>query len=368
MVSLKDVVVATGASTDGSLLAAANALGLTPPISLLELSSESLAQKPFLPLLILEDGVGDFRVDQLRVYFQTTSHMDGEPQPLFSADALKTEIANNFPKFFNGRGTDHDDAMSRNIAEVGFRNDKKFNDEVTMQFRLDMNTLFGTVDIFDHHDDWVGFVQDDAGVFSVQTLERRFRTEEIDSFLEENIENIFELFPALSLSGIAGEATQAAAKLLAERLNRMHFLAGRRSWSVRHMLRAENPLISGAFTDIFFFETATIDRFSSIFSRLIGALGGAAFGNVDKQTIVTWSVLLENFVKHHRSVGVANFNFAIPGQDFELPEVSPFPHDFQNRNGPVFFNQQSFSTQTSMMNMPWVQKMLTNHSALSSQL
>ncbi len=374
MLSMTEIMKSMGAPAGGSLLALASELGLTPPFSLRDVGAQSTDRLPFSPLLILEDGLGDFRADQLRVYFKATSHQDGTLQPVFSADALKSEIASNFDKFFNGSGTDHDSAMSRNIAEVGFREDKEFNDQVSMQFRVDMNVFFGTIDVFDHHDDWVGFVQDDPGVFAVQTLERRFRSNDIDGFVEEGIGTIFDVLggpvfeqiPDLLTTALTGEV---AMRIVAHKINRMHFLAGRRSWTVRHMMRVENPLLgSGFFTDIFFFETAAVDRFSSVFSIIIGSLGDAALGNVDRQTILTWSTLLKNFVQHHRALGVANFDFAVPGQDFDIPEVPHFPHDFQERDGPVFINQQSFSNQNLMVNMPWVKAMLPIHPALESQL
>ena len=354
MLSLLEALLVRGGSGN-SVRELMDILERDLPVSLRDLIKEAVTPPGrFRPLLLEQDGTGSYRVDQIRVYFEHQWSPDDVLLPQTSPDRMKTDLKVNFPFYFNGDQNEPDHRLTKNIAHVRFRSDKEFKDEPTMQFVLDAIAAFGKIDVPDVHDDWVGFVHEDSRSLAVQTLRRNFENE-LDAEFQSFFDNL----------AIVGGLAFSMAGFLAVSLNRSHFLAGRRSWAFGRVRQSENPVsVNTEITDTYFFEAATIDRFSSAFTRLADVMGDLALGDVDASTRQTWSILLQNFVRSKMQTNGQFTRFSGPGPD-DL--VSP---NFQlvTVDGRVHINQQDFDNRDDMLAQQWVQDMLSIHPGIAAQL
>lgn len=309
-----------------SLRSSLLANGFTLPISLLEVFKSQSANTQsvgdwldvfnavdkFTPLPFDSAGVGDVRLDRFRVYFRPDDAAG------FDISGEVSQFKTNFPTTFNGEFSGPSIDNPAHVQHQGV----EFNGEGTLQFVFDTPGP-------NFHDDWVGFIEQDSTSFTVQTLRRNFHT-------------VFD-------DGAP----------LPDSINRLHFLAGRRSWRIGRALdmsgpefAAANPVPTITFgpdpASFFVLETASLTRFSHLAFQLAD-LDPGLFNNMADAIKEIWSVQLRNFVEF---------------RDFSFSENSP-PFDFfpafTDRRHSVFFITGEFDTLAEAKKEMWVRDLLALH-------
>lgn len=306
----------------------------------------------FKVLPIRLEGSGDYLVDRCRIYFEAPFGRE------LSVTNLVSELGRLFPQIFMGVGNEvNSSGLERNIATVFYRHDKTFNGEPTLQFEIDAQFL-GFLPAPDIHDDWVGFVHQETKGFAVQTLKRNF-IQANDAQFGQIVNSGFIITGSLPVAQVAG--------LLAEHINRFHFLAGRRSWIIATDVEARGPRFAAShpLSDLeqqllddrnihtYVFETATINRFSSWVINL--AELGFALGDFNGPTANLWTTLLRNFTDFN------GFSVVTPNSESNLRPI------FGNTLRGVTFIQESFSSESEMFAQDWVQDLLSLHPGIAQQ-
>jgi hypothetical protein len=204
--------------------------------------------------LTIDTGVSDYHFNRFRIAF--------EPPPKKSAAFLASDLVVRFPTYLNS---------SYATVEWG---DHYHDGKPTLRFH-------GIINIAAPHSDWVvrEWVDQMVG-FTAQTLKREFFSagEDIASFEGTNA-------GASLLIPVAGPVYGAIGGAAATHYNRMHFLAGRRSW------RISPGNVFGLTGDVIVLETIAAERFSAQAYNI----GDAVMG-LEKAIPDVWIALLNNFV------------------------------------------------------------------------
>lgn len=230
--------------------------------------------------LPIETGVGDYHVNQFRIYFRP------QYSSALTTSTLANDLIKNFPKYFNTK-SDH------RIATVTRRIDIPYQGIPSLRFLADLKIECINVDLPDIHSDWVGCIWSDPQLgFAVQTMERLFEEEGDDKLA--NVLLIFLLAinaPAVGLEAILGMKNGQIARanrIIQEVIhtNRKHFLAGRRSWIIKRLTvqdLVERGSVDGKqkstrlstgqshqflVRPLYYLETAAIERYSSLAYKL----------------------------------------------------------------------------------------------------
>jgi hypothetical protein len=342
-----------------SLLQAAAQRGFDGSVSMREFGAA--AQSPdtgdFTLLWPASGGSGPWRADRFRIYFF------GPELALMPTATQVTELGRLFPQIFNGQGSEVDAlALTRNNATTFYRFDKQANGEPTLQFTFDARVLFQFVPAPDLHDDWVAFMQQDAGGFCVQTLKRNFtQANDVEMGLAV-LTAVGAATPAAPL--VANPLTAVVGGITAGAVNRYHFLAGRRAWRIGLLPAVFMPLAPHEPLHIYYLETAAIDRLSNWLVRLATATGQVGLGDVPSLVAHTWATLLNNWGAHGAAAFSYDTDVAVWQDQIAGVVGTPFSHSVGN----VVFDQADFDSLQAMLAAPWVQALLAEHPALADVL
>ena len=219
--------------------------------------------------LLIGDGVGDIHFNRFRIAFK--------PPTGISAATLAADLVNNFPRYLNSAYAN---------VEVG---DHDHEGKPTFHFHGYAYVL--GYDLAKPHDDWVVREWVDRNIgFTAQTLKREFTTVDdvaVNAGMGVLTSTIVNSLPfggiALGLLGPIGSAALFGRPAM--QYNRMHFLAGRRSWRI-----GEGSLF-GVPGGVFVFETVAVERFSSAIYDTADAVLG-----LESKIPDVWIALLNNFV------------------------------------------------------------------------
>jgi len=214
--------------------------------------------------LLIGDGVGDIHFNRFRIAFK--------PPAGISAATLAGDLVNNFPRYLNSAYAN---------VEVG---DHDHEGKPTFHFHGYAYAL--GFDLAKPHDDWVVREWVDRNIgFTAQTLKREFGVagEDFGTGFGAGLGSLF--VPGLPFLGLGGLGNAAVIGLSAVHYNRMHFLAGRRSWRI-----GEGSLF-GVPGGVFVFETVAVERFSSAVYDTADAVLG-----LESKIPDVWIALLNNFV------------------------------------------------------------------------
>jgi hypothetical protein len=240
------------------------------------------------------DGVGVYHFNRYRVVFIRPRDKTKE--------ALASDFVSGFPTYFT---SPH--------ANVVLHTDRKFNGVNTLEFHGILDKM--GLDIARPHNDWVAKVWENVSRgFTAQTLKREFWVAGEDlaaagggvvggGATGAGAGSFFGL-PGAIVGGVVGGGAGAGT---AVHWNRMHFLAGRRSWLLddasafgitpkelnryfEYEEHAGRNFISGD-VDLCVLETAAVERFSSRFFQV----GDLAMGLEDAIPPI-WTANLANFV------------------------------------------------------------------------
>ena len=208
--------------------------------------------------LTVDTGVGDIHFNRFRIAFQ--------PRAGIPPATLASDLIDNFPTYFDSQ-----------FATVKF-GDHNHEGKFTLHFHGYAKVL--GVDLAAPHSDWVVREWVDRNVgFTAQTLKREFSDAREDLETGVGPELILPLIPIVGLLGtlaIGGGAVH---------YNRMHFLAGRRSW------RIGDGTVFGLSSDVNVLETVAVERFSAQAYNV----GNSVIGLESKIPDI-WIALLNNFV------------------------------------------------------------------------
>ena len=180
-------------------------------------------------------GVGDWHFNRYRAVFMRP--------PKVTKQFLANDFVINFPQYLTSK-----------YATV-VRTDKTFGSQPTLHFHgYKMAPIFlgipVDVDIAKPHTDWVAKIDDNDNLgFTVQTLKREFRDLSEDGPTKAASVALVLANPVLSLLVASDENDPME-------VNRMHFLAGRRSWRLDD---GKNFEVDG---DVMVLETTAVERFS----------------------------------------------------------------------------------------------------------
>jgi hypothetical protein len=204
--------------------------------------------------LTLDTGYGDYHFNRYRIAFQ--------PLGKKTAAFLASDLTVRFPTYFNS---------SFAITEWG---DHYHEAQPTLHFHGFAKVL--GIDLGAPHTDWVArFWMDQMVGFTVQTLKREFISagEDIAAFVPGVVAGAYNPI----VGGIASYG--------GVHYNRMHFLAGRRSW------RIGPGSVFGVPGNVVVMETIAVERFSSkVFMVPDFVLG------LESKIPDIWIALLNNFV------------------------------------------------------------------------
>jgi hypothetical protein len=219
--------------------------------------------------LPIEDGSGDFRVNRFRIAFQ--------PPNRTSAATLAGDLINNFPTYFNSE-----------FAKVEWGS-RKHEGKLTLHFHGYAKVL--GLDLAKPHDDWVvrHWVDPNIG-FTAQTLKREFFVagDDIAAGVGAGLGSLaLNMIPVV---GLVGQVLGPVGSVIAGggatiHYNRMHFLAGRRSW------RISDGAAFGLSSNVIVLETVALERFSAAVYRTADAVIG-----LESRVPNVWIALLNNFV------------------------------------------------------------------------
>jgi hypothetical protein len=213
--------------------------------------------------LLVYKGVGDWHFNRFRIAF--------EPSKVDSVQTLFTKLLVNFPSYIN---SSYATAQWGHVMHDGRR---------TIHFQGYAKVL--GINLAAPHSDWVaieGLDPTSVG-FTVQTLKREFLDVKEDGAttgLGAAIAFVPGIGTAIGLIGGAVLGGTAGAHY-----NRMHFLAGRRSW------RIDRGSLFGLSNDVTVLETVAVERFSSQTFNIADAVIG-----LEKRVPDVWFAFLDNFV------------------------------------------------------------------------
>lgn len=214
--------------------------------------------------LKVQTGVGDYHFNRYRIAF--------EKPPGLSTPDLAREFVTNFPLYLNSP-----------FATVVWGS-HNFNGKPTLRFHGFMKVL--GIDLARPHTDSVVREWVDFGLgFTGQTLKREFfdAAEDISTGALGYVGGTATLPILGPILGPAGQIGGAAA---AVHYNRMHFLAGRRSW------RVDEGSAFGVAGNVVILETAAVERFSAHAFQI-----GDWVAGLEKKIPDIWISNLNNFVK-----------------------------------------------------------------------
>jgi hypothetical protein len=234
----------------------------------------TLTMDDFIPIHI-NAGTGSYHANRFRICFRAKRAQDAQ-----NPSALVSDFIENFPHYFNPDNAAH-------VIRVASR---AYNGSPAMRFRLDMRTLFSSINIPDWHSDWVGTIwMDPMRGFAVQTLMRTF----LDPL---------EDMAAAGLSPFFWWA-EGNENLLA--YNRMHFLAGRRSWIIqpinletsgKELSKKDSTAHEFIYSPVMMLETAALERYSASLYKLASADEiGVIIPSMKLSILQIWARLLENY-------------------------------------------------------------------------
>jgi hypothetical protein len=210
--------------------------------------------------LPIDDGSGGIHINRFRIAFQ--------PPNGTSAATLAGDIIDNFPTYFNSE-----------FAKVEWGS-RKHGGKPTLHFHGYAKVL--GLDLAKPHDDWVvrHWVDRTIG-FTAETLKREFFVagDDLGSGVPTGA---LLLGPLLAAVGLIGAVVGTGATV---HYNRMHFLAGRRSW------RIGDGGVFGLSSNVIVFETVALERFSALAYRTADAVIG-----LESRVPNVWIALLNNFV------------------------------------------------------------------------
>lgn len=244
---------------------------------------------PDFTLLPVYDGVGPFHFNRYRVVF--------EKPAATSAKALSNDYVSQFPNYFNSQYAS---------VQWGSRN---YLGKPTLKFHGYFRKL--GVDVAQPHHDWVEreWCDPDVG-FTAQTLKREFFDPVDDGEAAAGGSALGyrpSVVPYEPVTGIAGA-------IAAVHYNRMHFLAGRRSW------RMDEGIVFGETANTCVLETIAVEQFSA----RVFALSDAALG-MEKFIPNIWIANLTNYVRMRGLV--------------TLPSVKQNSSGWKNKTSVYFFVQ-----------------------------
>jgi hypothetical protein len=204
--------------------------------------------------LTVDTGVSDYHFNRFRIAFQ--------PLAKKSAAFLASDLVVRFPTYFNSKFA---------VVEWG---DHYHDGKPTLHFHGYAKVL--GIDLGHPHTDWVvrAWVDQMIG-FTAQTLKREF------SDLGEDLEAYVPAAMAGSINPIVGQA----AAFGAVHYNRMHFLAGQRSW------RIGPGSVFGVPGNVIVMETVAVERFSARVFQIPDVVLG-----LESKIPDIWIALLNNFV------------------------------------------------------------------------
>ena len=240
-------------------------------------------------------GVGPYHFNRYRVVFERPGGL--------SAATLAMDFTANFPLYLNSKFA---------TVEWGSRH---FNAKPTLKFHGYMRVL--GIDIARPHHDWVVREWYDPNVgFTAQTLKREFfeAGADIPAAAGGAMPGVLMTPTALAAALAATEAVVGAAA--AVHYNRMHFLAGRRSW------RLGDGNVFGVSGDVLVLETIAVERFSAQMYNVADRLL-----HMEKLIPDIWIANLSNFIYMRGLTPVK--------------QQHPLSPQWQNR-GPVDFLVRSF--------------------------
>lgn len=348
----------------------------------------------FRTLNIIRDGSGPYHVNRFRVYFK--------PLKNTTLAALADDFMDNFVVLFNGgrrapqpttptlppaapqspplRPTPTSppiaadntrvdkphylplDWLTLNIAQVSSHH---IDNEAMLKFTGDMRIWWGDLNAPDIHDDWVAESWHQNGVGMAMQTQQMLR-----SAIE--LSDIFPLALPPPLGPILWQKKHAM-----QEFNDAHFLAGRRSWvlgeeralqprpsgqdSAKAMKAATGAVhrYSAEMPTYWYLETAALERYSSVFYRLVQATApasGAIFPDLKESIRKVWITLLHNFIKwYHIEPEVLT----------PSPAIWPSPTDLRSS---IRFVMRSYDTLDQCLEQTWVKQVLVTHPSLNDQL
>ena len=220
-------------------------------------------------------GVGDYHFNRYRVVFKCP--------PAETKQSLAKDFVDNFPTY-----------LTSQFATVA-RGDRNFGSRPTLHFHGfkmvpvpnpagKANSPPPTIDIAHPHTDWVVKIDENDNLgFTAQTLKREFIVVSEDGPTGFGVLGIPGVSPLIDLLA-AGDPME---------VNRMHFLAGRRSWRLDDGKSFE---VDG---DVLVLETAAVERFShKAYMRADSLLG------LESAVPDIWIAMLNNFVAKRTLVRV----------------------------------------------------------------
>lgn len=209
----------------------------------------------------INDGVGDIRLNRFRIAFETPP----------GHKLLAGDLIDQFPAWFRSKH-----------AHVTF-GDRSFEGKRTLRFHGYAKLLIFD-DIAPEHDDWVFIEWADRTIgLTVQTLKREF-------FLAgDDIKTTAKAAAAVVFIPVIGQGLGLAGALgvgaVGVHYNRMHFLAGKRSW------RIGAGDLFGMKGDVMVLETVAIERFAARPFMTVDAIAG-----LESKIADVWIAMLDNFV------------------------------------------------------------------------
>jgi hypothetical protein len=212
--------------------------------------------------LTVDTGEGAIHFNRFRIAF--------EPPAGTSAATLASDLIDNFPTY-----------LKSEFATVEF-GDRDFEGKRTLRFH-GYAKLLG-LDLAAAHDDWVVRQWVDRNVgFTAQTLKREFFSagDDVGVTAETGLLVFVPVIgPILGVGGALGIGATAGVHY-----NRMHFLAGRRSW------RISDGTVFGLSGSVIVLETVAVERFSATPFRTVNAIIG-----LEAKVPDVWIAFLNNFV------------------------------------------------------------------------
>jgi hypothetical protein len=215
-------------------------------------------------------GAGDWHFNRYRVVFRRP--------PKATKQFLANDFVINFPQY-----------LTSEYATV-VRADKTFESQPTLHFHGYKMSAIPSIflglpgveyDIAKPHTDWVAKIDDNDNLgFTAQTLKREFRDLSEDGPTRAADVVVTVAVPLLSLLADNGGENDPM------EVNRMHFLAGRRSWRLDD---GKNFEVDG---DVMVLETTAVERFSH--KRYVQA--DSVLG-LQASIPDIWTAMLNNFVR-----------------------------------------------------------------------
>lgn len=309
--------------------------------------------------LPIEEGIGPYHVNQFRVYFKPLRRSDDR---LETVETLAGDFIDKFPIYFN----------RKNLATVILRPDIEFLNNPSLRFLIDLRVKILNIDLPDIHPDWVGIVWKDPTVgFAVQTLKRNF-----DEPFEQEFRLTAESLLAQCLVNIFVGPVVLSPQMIEVylMLNRMHFLAGRRSWIIKsvpnlsqgsmrpqdrskesaHILTGNShKFVAGPMHPIFYLETAAVERYSSFWYRLAAHDPGIVM-KMREAVSKIWINLLNNYM-WLRSFG------ALDAQKYERPDDGSTKW---KTCLDIRYREAFFDSPAECIAPGWVKDLLLEHPAL----